>query len=95
MKIHTNGINQDEKINFPVQYDLKVIMDSSKSDDEHQTAIKSVLDLLHISHTNWRNKKSGKGNYTSYSISIYVLSQDELTLLYNKLKDVPGIKMAI
>lgn len=95
MKIHTNGISQNEKINFPVQYDLKVIMDASKDDKSHQSAISAVLDQLKISHTNWRNKKSGKGSYTSFTVSIYVLSQEDLTLLYQKLQNVSGIKMAI
>lgn len=95
MRIQNNGFGKDEKIKFPVRFDLKIIMISAKDHKENITKLENTLNELEIAFNNWRNKPSGKGTYTSYTVNVYIISQQKLTALYAELKKIPEVKMAI
>lgn len=95
MKIQNNGFGKEEKIKFPVRFDLKIIMITPADHKENITKLEDILNMLGIAFNNWRNKPSGKGTYTSYTINVYIISQEKLTALYSELKKIPEVKMAI
>jgi len=94
MKIQNNGFDP-KKIIFPVRYDLKVIMITIEDPKENIKAIEPVLNELNIDFKKWSHKSSGKGTYTSYSVNVLIKDQNILTKLYEKLSNIPGVKMAL
>lgn len=95
MKLQSNGLKKDEKVKFPVKFDLKVIMTTQEKDQDNIDLLEPLLKKLNISFGKWSHKPSGKGTYTSYSVSVKIISQEILTQVYNDLKTVPGVKMAL
>lgn len=95
MKIQNNAFGNNQKIKFPVRFDLKVIMNTPEDHTQNISKLEFVLNTLDIAYQNWRQKPSGKGTYTSYTVNVYIISQEKLTHLYTDLKRIPEIKMAI
>ncbi|OYT16071.1 MAG: hypothetical protein B7C24_09760 [Bacteroidetes bacterium 4572_77] len=95
MKISQNPFGKDDKIEFPVNFDLKVIMITQPDAQISIAELESVLVALAIPYENWRYKASGKGTYTSFTVNIDVVSQKILSTLYENLRSVPNVKMAL
>jgi putative lipoic acid-binding regulatory protein len=95
MKKINNGLNTSEKLKFPVQFDLKVIMESPDDHQNHIDKLENILNSLSIAFHNWRYKPSEKGTYTSYTVNVYVITQKKLKDLFAELKTIPEVKMAI
>jgi putative lipoic acid-binding regulatory protein len=95
MQIHQNPFGKNEKIKFPVNYDLKIILIANNKHKENIASIELVLEKLDISFLNWRHKDSGKGKYTSYTVHVRVSTEALMKTLYAELRTVPGFKMAI
>ena len=95
MQIHQNPFGKNEKIKFPVNYDLKIILIANNKHKENIASVELILEKLGISFLNWRHKDSGKGKYTSYTVHVRVETEKLMNNLYSELKAVPGFKMAI
>lgn len=95
MQIHPNPFGENEKVKFPVNYDLKIILIANGLHKENRAAIEKILNKLGISFLNWRHKDSGQGKYTSYTVHVRIVNEQLMTSLYAELKNVPGFKMAI
>ena len=95
MQIHQNPFGNNEKVTFPVNYDLKIILIANNKHKENMASIEVVLEKLGISFLNWRHKDSGKGKYTSYTVHVRIANEALMTSLYAELNTVPGFKMAI
>ena len=95
MKLQHKGLKKEEKVKFPVKFDLKVIMTTQENNQDNIDLLEPVLKKLNISFGKWSHKPSGKGTYTSYSVNVRIISQEILTQVYNDLKVVPGFKMAL
>lgn len=95
MTIKKNPFSSNEKIKFPVNFDLKIIMLANNRHADNQAMLEQVFVQLGISFLNWRHKESEKGNYTSYTVHIRVLNEVIMKKLYDQLNTVPGVKMAI
>ena len=95
MKINTNGFGKEEKIKFPINFDLKVIMLTIDDPTISIAELESLFVKLSIPYKNWRHKPSGKGTYTSFTVNIDIDTQGHLTQLYAELRTVPNVKMAI
>ena len=95
MKINNNGFAKEEKIKFPVDFDLKVIMYTQEDPSLSIVELESLFVTLKIPFKNWRHKPSGKGTYTSFTVSVHLETQELMSQLYKDLKTVPGVKMAI
>jgi len=90
-----NPYTPSEKIKFPVNYDLKVILVANGLHEENKAMIEHVLTKQGITFLNWRNKDSGKGKYTSYTVHVRIQNEDIMKRLYADLRSIPGFKMAI
>lgn len=95
MKNLNNGLGKKVKIKFPVRFDLKVIMNTPLKHETNINKLEFILKLEDIAFHNWRHKASGKGNYTSYTVNVYIISQQKLEKLYAELKNIPEVKMAL
>ncbi len=92
---NSNGKIENVKIDFPVTFQLKAVMDSTSSDDGNKEKINQVLNNLKISNSYVASKASSKGTYTSYHYQVTLVSKLQMETLYEKLKSVPGLKFAI
>lgn len=95
MKIQNTGFNKNDKVQFPVNFDLKVIMFTDPDPNNSITTLEALLMHLNIPFKNWSHKPSGKGTYTSFTVNIRIESQKLMTELYEKLRDIPEVKMAL
>ncbi len=86
---------EDVKINFPVTYDLKVVFDTTVSDDEIRKNLSDAFGRLNVTNSYKGNKKSSKGTYMSYNFEVTLKNKEQLDKLYSDLKDLPGIKFAL
>lgn len=101
-KISTNGnldsLNksiEDVKIEFPVAFELKVVFDTSHSDEQNRNKLTEVFNKLAIKYSYIGNKKSSKGTYVSYNFKVTLQSKPQLEMLYSDLKNVQGLKFAL
>lgn len=85
----------DNKLKFPVSYEMRVIMETVENDEINIQAIRTVLEDLRIPHRDWNHRRSSEAKYTSYSVKVMVRNHDTLKDLYTGLNKIPGVKHAI
>ena len=91
-----NGdLSKDRKVDFPVIYNLKAVFDTKLPQDILQRNMELVLEEAGIDFEDFHFRKSGKGNFVSISAKVRIDSEAQFKLLYEKLKLLPGLKMAI
>ncbi|MCD6090888.1 MAG: DUF493 domain-containing protein [Bacteroidales bacterium] len=93
--MHKSPFDNNEKVKFPVNYDLKIILIANGLHKENEAMIEQVFVKLGITFLNWRHKDSTKGNYTSYTVHIRIINEMVMKNLYAELHTIPGFKMAI
>ena len=86
---------KNEQVEFPVKYNLKVILDATIPDHQNRDELVKALEELKVSHENWKDKLSKNGRYISFTIHVEIVSREQLYALYNRLKDIPGVKFAV
>ena len=84
-----------DSVNYPVEFDLKAIIDASIKAEESIASLEAVLKENKVPFKNWRQKSSSGGKYTSYTVSVEIYSQEILDKLYKDLKKVKGLKFAL
>jgi len=95
MQVHQDPFGNKDKVEFPVNYDLKIILIANGLHAENKAMMEQVFVKLGISFLNWRHKDSGKGKYTSYTVHVRIINEMVMKSLYAELHTVPGFKMAI
>lgn len=83
------------KIEYPVTFELKVVFDTSYSDEENKERLTEVFNKVDIEYSYIGNKKSSKGTYVSYNYKVTLQSKPQLEMLYSDLKNVQGLKFAL
>jgi putative lipoic acid-binding regulatory protein len=84
-----------ESVNYPVSFDLKVIIKTSIDADESQKNLESLLKKLKVPFSDWRRRPSSGGKYISFTVSVDIESAELLEKVYKDIKEVPGVKFAI
>lgn len=90
-----SSLDRNERIEFPVDFDLKVILDATMPDTEHTSNITKILNDLQIPHSQWRKKFSLRARYISFTIGVRLSSYAQMQSLYLGLREVPGVKYAL
>jgi putative lipoic acid-binding regulatory protein len=90
-----NGKETHEKLKFPVSFNLKVVMESNDSPELIQGDIEKLLKTLNVEHVFKSVKTSNKGNFLSYTFQVTLLGQLQMSNMYDALKNLPGIKLAL
>ncbi len=93
---HTaSGPLGNEKLKFPVSYRLKAVLEASLGEETDKQKLESVFDSLQIAFAFHDHRPSSKGNYISYTYQVTLHNRPQMLELYEKLKDVEGLKFAL
>ncbi len=84
-----------ESVNYPVNFDLKAIIDAGIEMDISKKSMEALFDKFKVPFHDWRTKSSSGGKYISYTVSVEIDSKKTLDDLYNDLKKLPGMKFAL
>ena len=90
------GKDGDKKeIGFPINYDLKVILDTDEEIDIQQRNLELVLEDAEVNYDFVKSQHSSKGNFVSFTMNITLYDKNQMGYLYHRLKLLPGIKFAV
>ncbi|MCK9271504.1 MAG: DUF493 domain-containing protein [Bacteroidales bacterium] len=90
----TDLFNQKE-IEYPVNYDLKVIFETAGAFDILKRNLELVIEDAGVPHKFIGSRHSNKGKYVSLTVNVIIRDSDQLQYLYQRLKLLPGIKFAV
>ncbi len=90
-----NGKGQEKKLEFPVRFELKVVMETTQAVEVQQAHIAHLLAKHKIENNFVSSKPSSKGNFVSLTYNVLILSQKQMDNMYTDLKTIPGIKFAL
>ena len=82
------------KINFPVDVNFKVIMNDTFPNEVNIVHIANVIEDAGLDYREITSVNSKKKNYTSYTFNLTVETEEQLKLLYQKIREIPGFVMA-
>ena len=86
---------QQEKLIFPQNFDIKVIVAASVPIEESKANISRVFSEGKAVHSFVSARASAKGSYITYTYNIDLESQEQMNAVYDGLKNVPEIKFAL
>lgn len=85
----------NEKIEFPVTYELKLVVTTGIPVVMSKDGAVQIFDDLKIPYTFLKEKLSSNKNYSSLTYRITLIDKLQMEELYTKLKNLPALKMAI
>lgn len=86
-------VNPEELIDFPCHYTFKALGLSSESFSTEISA--AVREYALVSQEAVHIRPSGKGNYQSVSLVVWLDNYQQLTDIYARMKTVSGLKMLL
>lgn len=86
---------QPEKLIFPQNFDIKVIVAAIVPIEESKTNISRVFSDCKTVHSFVSARASAKGNYITYTYNIDLENQEQMNAVYDGLKTIPEIKFAL
>jgi putative lipoic acid-binding regulatory protein len=86
---------QTPEIEYPVCYNLKVVLDTNETTEIQQRNIELVLEDVEVEYEFVSTKQSSKGSFVSYTINVTLQNKEQMEKLYTRLKLLPGIKFAV
>ena len=86
---------QPEKLIFPQNFDIKVIVAAIVPIEESKANISRVFSDCKTVHSFVSARASAKGNYITYTYNIDLDSQEQMNAVYDGLKTIPEIKFAL
>ena len=86
---------QEEKLLFPQNFDIKVIVAATIPIEESKANISRVFSECRTVHSFVSARASAKGSYITYTYNIDLDSQEQMNAVYEALKQVPEIKFAL
>lgn len=90
-----SGLWDNKTLKFPVRYHLKAVLEASPDEKTDRQNLESVFGSLDIPYSFHDRRPSSKGNYISYTYLVTLNSKVQLEKLYEKLKNVKGLKFAL
>ena len=88
-------MSEQEKLLFPQNFDIKVIVAAIIPIEESKANISRVFSGCKTVHHFLNARASAKGNYITYTYNIDLDSQEQMNAVYEALKQVPEIKFAL
>ena len=85
----------EEKLIFPQNFDIKVIVAASVPIEESKACISRVFSECKTVYSFVSTRASTKGSYITYTYNIDLDSQEQMNAVYDGLKQVTGIKFAL
>lgn len=90
-----SDLTRSEHVEFPVTFDLKVVLEATIPEDSSRDEMKSIFTDLDIPFNETGRRLSSKGNYISFTFNVYIDSREKLHELFDRIRSVPGIRFAI
>lgn len=87
--------SQKQKVEFPVNYDLKVILETDEQIIIQQRNLELVLEDADVNHNFVKSRHSRKGNFVSLTMNVTLENMKQMQYLYRRLKLLPGIRFAV
>ncbi len=84
-----------KKIEFPIDYNIKIIMDGTIPDELNKNEILKIFNALEIPNKEWKKRMSKEGKYVSFTISVNIKDQETFDRLYKDLNEIKGVKWAV
>ena len=84
-----------ESVNYPVSFDLKVIIEARIDADDSQKKLESLLKKLKVPFSDWRRRPSSGGKYISFTVRVDIDSAELMEKMYKDIKEVAGVKFAV
>jgi putative lipoic acid-binding regulatory protein len=85
----------NQELQFPVTYQLKVVMTASLSDAENKQQLITVFNRLNIEYVYQSQNKSSKGVYVSFTYEVTLNDRQAMNRLYALLKEIENLKFAL
>lgn len=89
----TEKDNSEDLIKFPCHYQFKAV--GMAGDDFLQSIVAAVGKHVPVIKDAVRSKPSGKGTYQSVSVLVTLHSYEQLTCIYEEMRQVDGLKMLL
>ena len=86
---------QQEKLLFPQNFDIKVIVAASVPIEVSKANISKAFSEGKAVHHFLNARASAKGNYITYTYNIDLESQEQMNSVYAALRQVPELKFAL
>jgi len=86
---------QNEKIQFPVSFKLKIISIIYDTEKSAFDRIDKIIADAGIHHSGWDYKPSSGGKYASYRVDVTINDDKTFRKLYADLGEVEGVKCVI
>lgn len=87
-----NKTSQQVKLKFPLETDVRIILDQTLSPEEGKERIASACKEHELPFTWGMEKASSGGNYISYTINVLLVSREQMLSLFETLGKIPGSK---
>ena len=84
-----------EKLKFPVEINLKVVIGSENSVEITKESLIEIFTELKLPFNDWSVRPSSKGKYKSITVITKLESEEIMDELYKKIKSIPGVLMAM
>lgn len=88
-------MEQPNESPFPARVLIKVIMSAKETAKVNQERITSAIEPAGFTAESFSSRLSGKGRWMSLSFFSEIESSQELSDLYDLLKEVPGARMVL
>lgn len=88
-------MTKEAKIEYPQNFDIKLVVSATFSQDDTKQAISRILSECKVVHNFINVRASTKGNYLSYAYNIDIENKEQLDQTYQALSQVPGLKFAL
>ncbi len=85
----------DKKIEFPVHYEMKIVVAFEKTIEHIKLSIIEICNRMKVTHEFISEKISSKQNYISFTLAVSLENQQQMNNFYEELRKLPGLKMAI
>jgi putative lipoic acid-binding regulatory protein len=86
---------KEQKIEYPITYNLKAVMDGARFDDDNKNDLVTVFKDLEIVYAYLDKKLSSKGTYVSFTYQVTLISKDQLYKMYDGLRAIESLKFAL
>jgi putative lipoic acid-binding regulatory protein len=93
--LENNQTMAEQKLIFPQNFDIKLIVTAEIPHEETKRNISQALSESKTVHSFVNIRSSGKGNYLSYCYNIDIESKEHLIKTYALLRRIPGLKFAL
>jgi putative lipoic acid-binding regulatory protein len=88
-------ITVEGKISFPLDFNLRVIMERQNTDQETRILLENMLLKANIGFRSWKTKSNPESKYVRFKVGVHIKNEDTMKRLYRDLDREPNVKAAI